>query len=95
MGQSDLDEEAIFNVAKELADPRAIQAHLDAVCAGNPELRRRIERLLGMVAQAEDFFQLHAVPGIEASALSDPAPVARVKPADQANETLTIIPFTE
>jgi hypothetical protein len=53
-----LDEETISNAAKELADPRAAQDYLDATSAGNPELRCRVEHLLGLAGPAADFFQV-------------------------------------
>jgi WD40 repeat protein/serine/threonine protein kinase len=58
--QPNLDEEAIFNAAKQFADPRQLAAYLDVACKGKPDMRRRIERLLGASAEADDFFQRQA-----------------------------------
>ena len=56
------DEEAIFDAARQLGDPARVGAYLDDACAGQPEMRQRIERLLGLSPQADEFFQRHAPP---------------------------------
>jgi WD40 repeat protein/serine/threonine protein kinase len=62
MDPSELDEEAIFNAAKQFADPQQLAAYLDVACKGKPDMRQRIERLLGTSAEADDFFQRQAGP---------------------------------
>ncbi len=66
----DQDEEAIFSAAKQLTDSRELKAYLDAACAGKkPELRHRVERLLGVSAQADEFFEGHAAAAAEAKTI--------------------------
>src|SRR5262245_38470967 len=55
-------EEAIFNAARQFAEPDQLRTYLDAACQNNPEMRQRIERLLGVAPEADDFFQRHAPP---------------------------------
>jgi serine/threonine protein kinase len=50
-------EEAIFDAALELEQPAERMAYLDSVCAGDPELRARMERLLAAHGKAEDYFR--------------------------------------
>src|SRR4051794_6273506 len=50
-------EEAIFNAARLFSDATKLSAYLDLACEGNPDLRRRIQRLLGAATGADDFFQ--------------------------------------
>lgn len=47
----------IFSEALELTEPRARQDFLDQACAGQPELRQRIEGLLKNSAQASQFLE--------------------------------------
>ncbi len=49
-------EEYLFETAQELPDPRNRQAFLDAACAGQPELRRRLDQLLQAQEQADKLF---------------------------------------
>ena len=46
MNAMQLDEEAIFHVARRIADHEARAAYLDQVCGSDAALRRRVERLL-------------------------------------------------
>ncbi|MBI2926678.1 MAG: DUF1513 domain-containing protein, partial [Verrucomicrobia bacterium] len=49
-------EEYLFETARELPDPRRRQAFLDGACAGQPELRRRVDQLLQAAEQADKLF---------------------------------------
>jgi serine/threonine protein kinase len=49
-------EEALFDAARNLANPVARRAFLDQACADNAELRGRIEALLEAEAEADQFF---------------------------------------
>src|SRR6516162_2250420 len=62
MSQADQQEEAIFESALRLSGPEKA-AYLDSACAGDPELRRRVERLLGAFERATSFLQEAAVVG--------------------------------
>ena len=42
------DDEAIFHIARELTESKKRADYLEQVCAGKPELRERVERLLDM-----------------------------------------------
>jgi WD40 repeat protein/serine/threonine protein kinase len=57
MNQPDPNEEAIFNAAQQFAQSEKLGAYLDLACEGKPELRRRIERLLGVTSAADSFFR--------------------------------------
>lgn len=63
MGKYDLDEKAVFGAAIELAGSGAVEAYLEVACAARPKLRQRVEHLLGLMNQAEEFFQFNALPG--------------------------------
>jgi WD40 repeat protein/serine/threonine protein kinase len=58
----DFDEEAVFSTANELKDPASVRAYLDSVCADEPDLRRRVERLLALQDRAQEFFRFDAFP---------------------------------
>jgi hypothetical protein len=51
------DEEALFDAARNLQDPDARQAFLTQACAGAPELRVRLEKMLASEAAVDDFFR--------------------------------------
>ncbi len=57
MTRADQAEEAIFNAARLFSDATKLSAYLDLACESHPDLRRRIERLLGAASGADDFFQ--------------------------------------
>ncbi len=57
-------EEALFEAARNLAEPSSRGAFLDQACAHDPDLRARLEELLAAQSDAEVFFQ-------EASPLAD------------------------
>ena len=46
MASRQLDEEAIFHVARKLTDPADRAEYLDQICAGDIGLRNRVENLL-------------------------------------------------
>lgn len=52
-----LDEEAIFHVARKLADPEDRDKYLDQVCAGDQALRERVEALLDIHGREENFLR--------------------------------------
>jgi hypothetical protein len=49
-------EDELFYEALCLTDPVLRRKYLDDVCAGNPTLRARLEKLLAMQSDAEQFF---------------------------------------
>jgi tetratricopeptide (TPR) repeat protein len=49
-------EEELFDAARVLADPDERRAFLEGACRGDPELRSRIEELLAVESEAEQFF---------------------------------------
>jgi WD40 repeat protein/serine/threonine protein kinase len=83
MERSEPDEEAIFNAARQFADPRQLVAYLDVACEGKPGMRRRLEGSLRASAQADDFFQRQAG-----------APVGAAAPSGETS-TLVITPVSE
>ena len=46
MASRQLDEEAIFHIARQLADAESRSTYLDEICAGDQALRERVEALL-------------------------------------------------
>jgi hypothetical protein len=46
MNNRQLDEEAVFHIARQLASADARATYLDQVCAGDASLRERVEALL-------------------------------------------------
>jgi serine/threonine protein kinase/tetratricopeptide (TPR) repeat protein len=59
MHQANAKAEEIFHAALEFESPRDRSAFLDKVC-GEPELRRRVEWLLGLVPEASGFLEAPA-----------------------------------
>src|ERR1041384_3945688 len=51
----DSSEQTIFDAARQMPDAQARAAYLDAACAGNPELRRRLESLFEASTRADQF----------------------------------------
>jgi tetratricopeptide (TPR) repeat protein/serine/threonine protein kinase len=49
--------EAIFFAALERGSPQERAAYLDGACAGDPDLRRRVEKMLAAQAQAGSFLE--------------------------------------
>jgi eukaryotic-like serine/threonine-protein kinase len=64
-------EEAIYNAARQFADPDKLSAYLDLACDGNPAMRQRIESLLRATPAAEDFFARNAVKVSKLPGLTD------------------------
>jgi serine/threonine protein kinase len=56
MAKTTQQEEALFDAARNLASPVARRAFLDQACAGDSELRGRIEALLESEEEADKFF---------------------------------------
>jgi serine/threonine protein kinase len=50
-------EDTLFEAARNLMGPASRRAFLDEACAGQPELRARVESLLEAASQAEGFFK--------------------------------------
>ena len=73
-------EDVVFEAALQLpAAERA--AYLDKACAGNPELRRRVEALLGALERAGGFLKEPAMPGYARTAVASLQPTE--KPGDR------------
>src|SRR5262249_32169073 len=49
--------EAVFFAALEKGSPQERAAYLDEACAGDPDLRRRVEKMLAAQAQAGSFLE--------------------------------------
>jgi len=60
MNKLDPKEEVIFNAARQFADAQKLRQYLDLACKGEPELRLRIDRLLGSAPEADAFFGRNA-----------------------------------
>src|SRR5439155_3338489 len=69
-------EETLFEAARKLSDPVQRKALLDAACAQNPELRRRLEILLAAEPDADQFFEESG------AALNAPAQTAESRPEE-------------
>src|SRR5262249_29120658 len=65
-----MNERKIFFGAMDRVDPVERAAYLDSMCAGRPELRRRIDELLESHEQASDFL---GVPAMEQLATAEKA----------------------
>jgi serine/threonine protein kinase len=92
MGHSNEIEKALFEAGRGLDDPAAREAFLDQACSGNPALRKRLEKLLGVQASAEEFFSIAplAVVGAGAGAAApagdaDPSGAASLNVLETAN----------
>ena len=57
MTSQQLDEEAIFHVARDLRDTAKRKTYLDQVCAGDQALRERVEALLDVHDQEQNFLK--------------------------------------
>src|SRR5438094_7785646 len=57
--------EAIFFAALEEGSPKERTAYLDEACAGDPDLRRLVEKMLAAQAQAGSFLEQPAHSPIE------------------------------
>src|SRR5438034_306481 len=85
MNEARQQEETLFDAARKLTDPVQRKAFLDAACADNPELRRRLEILLSAEPHADKFFEEGSV---SLSAPSDPA--APVPQESRASGTVRV-----
>ena len=68
-------EESIFDAARQLTDPEARAAYLEAACAGDAPLRHRIDRLLEAGARADQFLEQDPLESSGQSAPTESAPV--------------------
>ena len=68
-------EEAVFEAALKLSAPERA-AYLDGVCAGDPDLRSRVERLLAAFERAGGFMSQSAAP--ERTPRLSPAPTEKI-----------------
>ncbi|NLY00082.1 MAG: hypothetical protein GXY83_28620 [Rhodopirellula sp.] len=57
MASRQLDEEAIFHVARGLADAELRSTYLDQACAGDHSLRERVKALLDVHEREQDFLK--------------------------------------
>src|SRR5512140_3974107 len=64
----------IFLSANEILPPDAREAFLDAACAGEPELRRKVFHMLEMQSQAANFFGVAEISRTEPCAPPPPDP---------------------
>jgi eukaryotic-like serine/threonine-protein kinase len=60
MNELDPREEVIFNAARQFANAEKLRQYLDLACEGEPEMRQRIERMLGTAPEADSFFGRNA-----------------------------------
>jgi serine/threonine protein kinase/WD40 repeat protein len=60
VNEADPLEEVIFNAARQFEDADKRRQYLDLACEGNPELRQRLEQLLGTSGEADAFFGRNA-----------------------------------
>src|SRR5262245_31099222 len=65
-----MNERDIFLGALEREDPAARAAYLDAVCAGRPALRQRVERLLQQHQRDDTFLNVPALEQLAAAEAS-------------------------
>ena len=56
MNEDQNQEQTLFEAARKLTDPNQRAAFLDAACPGNADLRRRLDELLAVQAEADAFF---------------------------------------
>jgi serine/threonine protein kinase len=71
--------ETLFDAALELADATERTAMLDRACAGNPQLRARVEKLLAAHARSEGFFA-DCIPALAVSNGAGTAEFSAVRP---------------
>src|SRR6266568_3548299 len=84
-------EEPLFEAARKLSDPVQRKAFLDAACAKNSELRRRLEVLLAAEPDADKFFEECG------AALNAPAQTAESRPEemDKSSTVRVMLPQEE
>ena len=90
MNNRQLDEEAIFHIARQLTSGDARATYLDQVCAGDASLRERVEALLTIHDGEQEFLRSHAVPAatVEPTAVLESAgqQIGRYKLLQQIGE---------
>jgi tetratricopeptide (TPR) repeat protein len=74
MASRELDEEAIFQIARKLADPDDRSAYLGQICGGDQPLRERVEALLKVHEHEQGFLD---------SESPNPPPTAEATPATE------------
>ncbi|MFO0950577.1 MAG: serine/threonine-protein kinase [Isosphaeraceae bacterium] len=75
MNQTQLDEESIFHVAREIESTAARSAYLDQVCGDDPRLHARVDALVRLYRQQASFLESPAlVPPATAVAAGAPHP---------------------
>ena len=82
MSESFDQELAIFSEARRLA-PERRAAFLDTACAGDPELRRRVEELMRASDGAQSFMKISAGERLDAGLLRRATAVPAEKPGDR------------
>ena len=70
MASRQLDEEAIFHVARDIVNPESRAKYLEQICAGDLNLRNRVEELLKVDEEESDF--LKSSPAVEATVDQQP-----------------------
>jgi hypothetical protein len=63
MAAHNLEEEAIFNVARKIESPEARENYLEQTCGADAALRARVQALLGVHEEDSSFLQ-PPVPGL-------------------------------
>ena len=74
MTNRQLDEEAIFHIARGIQDCQIRSDYLDQICAGDPSLRERVELLLEVNEQEKSFLR----------STGEVAPTADLRPITEA-----------
>ncbi len=83
-------EESLFEAARQLTSAAARSAFLDQACAGEPELRQRLESLLSAGPAAEMFFEAaSAAPGELARRLATESDKADSRQATENGSTVS------
>ena len=77
-------EKEIFMAALDVDDPAAQAAYLDSACAGDADLRARVERLLGLEADSRSFLQPPSMMRKGVEALEEPDFDATIQLASKA-----------
>jgi serine/threonine protein kinase len=84
-------DETIFAAALEKADPATRTHYLEEVCAGNPELRQRIENLLRAHDKAGGFLENSPVPAASPANLLTQDLTGPESGSDDLKETMTFL----
>ena len=73
MKSQQLDEEAVFHIARDLSDTAKRETYLDQVCARDQALRERVEALLRLYDQEQSFLK-SAEPTLRRPLISEGVP---------------------